>query len=194
MTSSHILVVAAGEGRRLGGAAKALLRPPSDPAGPTLLERIANVARRLELPLSVVVGGRYADAVRTHALGLHINVVNNPSSVCEMADSVAVCGHAMPATNDVLLLWPVDTAGVTIETVRQVIAHSAATRVVVPTWQGRGGHPTSFGRMYFAALGACATAADGARAVVRSAGESCVRIPVDDAAIRHDIDYYSDWQ
>lgn len=184
------VILAAGAGRRLGGVAKALL-PGADQA--TFLAEVvaragaAGVDRAL-----VVVGPPHGDAVAAEARRLGIGAVWNHAPERGMGSSVAA-GFAAAAEDarladlDVALLWPVDHARVSATTVAALLARAARDRVIVPVWQGRGGHPAAIGRDLWPAMAACAELPEGARSVLR--GSSAVeRIEVDDPGVVADVD------
>jgi molybdenum cofactor cytidylyltransferase len=189
--SAGVVVLAAGAGRRLGGVAKALL----DDGGRSFLERVAAGAAAAGVTeIVVVVGEPHREVTTAAAARLGLSVVVNPRPERGMGSSVA-CGfsHAQAQwRGDAALLWPVDHARVRAETVRAILAAAAGDRVVVPVWRGRGGHPVAFGRGLWPELCACATAAEGARSVVRADPARVVRVDLDDPGVIADVDTPAD--
>jgi molybdenum cofactor cytidylyltransferase len=193
-----LVIVAAGAGRRLGGAAKALLRDTSSD-GPTFLARIAATAERAGAGRAlVVVGPPHGLAVAEEAARIGAGVAKNPDPDRGMASSVAIgfeqalqrFGAACAA-----LLWPVDHARVADETAARLVREAqagAADRILVPTWQGRGGHPTAFGRALWPELAACAGLPRGARSVLEQRADRVERIAVDDPGVTADVDQPGD--
>jgi molybdenum cofactor cytidylyltransferase len=184
------VVLAAGRGARLGGVAKALLAH----GGESFLARVAGTLAAAGVrDALVVVGPPHGDAVRAEASRLGLPVVDNPAPERGMASSVAVGFAALAGRDDeAALLWPVDLARVSADTVARVAAAAAPERIAIPTWQGRGGHPTAFGRALWPELAACDHLADGARSVVRRDPARVVRIPVDDPGVVADVDLPGD--
>lgn len=185
MTAAAV-ILAAGAGRRLGGAAKALLR---DADNLSFLEVVASRARRAGVTeIAVVVGPPYGDEVAAEAERLNLDVVRNPNPERGMASSVALGFAHLIETGaaDAALLWPVDHAAVTGDTVAAVLA--ADSVIAVPTYGGRGGHPTLFRAPVWPELVACAGAPDGARSVVRSEAGRVIRFAVDDPGVVADVD------
>jgi molybdenum cofactor cytidylyltransferase len=187
-----VVILAAGRGERLGGVAKALFTGRD---GRPFLTAIADAAADAGVgPALVVVGPPFRDAVAEEAVQLGMTVVDNPRPQRGMASSVAVgFARALAAsTADGALLWPVDHAGVAAATVRLIVDEAArqdtAQRIVVPTYQGRGGHPTFFGRAIWPELSACGAATDGARSVVRRDAARVTRIAVADMGVVADVD------
>jgi CTP:molybdopterin cytidylyltransferase MocA len=187
------VILAAGEGRRLGGVAKALL---PHPAG-SYLAAIAATARAVGLvDAVVVVGAPFGDEVAAHARQLGLRVRVNPAPARGMASSVAL-GFAAIAGGPAAAawLWPVDHPAVTAGTLRRLVAAledpaGAGAEVVRPCHRGRGGHPPLIARAVWPALAACAGRADGARGVLRAARVAAVE--VDDPGVIHDVDTPAD--
>lgn len=182
--SASAVILAAGRGARLGGAAKALLLVGG---GETFLARVVRTAAAAGAgDCVVVVGPPYGAEVAAAARALGARVVENARPERGMASSVALGFEA--ATGDGALLWPVDHARVAEATVRAVVAAGTRDNVAVPVRAGRGGHPTWFGAAVWPELVACAGAPDGARGVVRRDPARVVRLEVDDAGVIADVD------
>ena len=181
MTAAVIL--AAGQGARLGGVAKAMLVT----AGRTYLETIVALARVDEM--IVVVAAPFADVVGAHAEALGARVVVNPEPARGMASSIALGFAALSERSRAAWLWPVDHPHVAPATIAKLAAAFPADNdhaVVRPRFAGRGGHPPLVGRGRWAALAACALAPEGARSVLR--GEDTIDVEVDDPGVVRDID------
>jgi molybdenum cofactor cytidylyltransferase len=186
--SAAVLVLAAGAGLRLGGAAKALMPARS---GATYLETIVGCARRAGIEdITVVVGEPFAEAVAAAAHCLAIAVVHNPRPADGMASSVHAGLGPVTAKSraQTVLLWPVDHFMVTVVTVRLVLRASGPWSLVVPTYRGRGGHPTAFGADFWPELARCTSA----REVVRAHPAQVIRLPVNDIGVVRDVDVVAD--
>lgn len=181
------VVLAAGEGRRLGMVCKAALVRAD---GVTFARAVIDAARAGGCGDVVVVAGPpHEDATRA-AVGAHARVVSNPDPLRGMASSIAVGLAALAADVDVALVWPVDHAWVTAATVRAVLAAARRDAIVVPEHVGRGGHPTAFGRTFWDAV-AASVDDGGARAVIHGAGGALVRVPAGSDVVR-DVDLPGD--
>ena len=183
-----VVVLAAGQGARLGGVAKALL-----PAGDrTFLGRIVDTAAAAGIPAArvmVVVGAPFGDAVAAEAARLGARTTVNPAPARGMASSVAAGFAALgEADGAVALLWPVDHPAVTAGTVARLLAEAAGADVVVPRHAGRGGHPALVARAVWPALAACADAPGGARDVLQDPQWRRHDVAVDDAGVIRDVD------
>jgi CTP:molybdopterin cytidylyltransferase MocA len=157
------LVLAAGAGRRAGGP-KALLRL----GGQTFLERVTSAFRHPVIDRVYAVLGHEADRVRREGGTLAgVILLENPAYATGMLGSV-LCGlQAAEADGaDAVLVHPVDHPFVDLGTLARVIAGlQEGGVIVVPSWDGRRGHPGSFARAAWDALRA-APADEGARAVL----------------------------
>ncbi len=184
------VVLAAGRGERLGGVAKALLTID----GESFLARVAGTLRAAGGDdLLVVVGPPHGDRVRAEATRLGLSVVENPAPERGMASSVATGFAALAGRGGTAaLLWPVDVVRVAAASVSAVVTAAAADRIVVPTWQGRGGHPAAFGRALWGELATCDALPQGARSILHRAPARVTRLPVDDPGVLADVDLPAD--
>jgi molybdenum cofactor cytidylyltransferase len=182
------VILAAGAGRRLGGVSKALLRRED---GQTFLEAILACCREASVPAVVVLGLPHASGV---GLGIDARVVWNAAPERGMASSLAVGLAALdPAVVSGALVWPVDHAWVRADTVATIGRAGARGRAVVPTYEGRGGHPTFFGADLWPELHAAADGdGDGARGVLRRDPTRVLRLAVDDPGVLRDVDLPAD--
>jgi CTP:molybdopterin cytidylyltransferase MocA len=179
-----VVILAGGAGRRLGGVNKAGLLLPD---GRTHLAAILATAAEAGCgPVVVVAAAPHGDAVR--ALAGATPVVWNARPERGMLSSL-VCGlEALGPAALGALAWPVDHARVGASAVRAVLAAADAERAVVPTFAGRGGHPTFFGRALWAELAAAVDGEGGARAVLGRVPARVTRVPVGDEGVVLDVD------
>jgi CTP:molybdopterin cytidylyltransferase MocA len=170
------IVLAAGEGRRLGGPkALALIR------GRTFLAHACDLFDRPGVASVVAVIGAGAAGVRREArVGDGVTVVENERWRDGMLSSVW-CGldAAERLGADGVLLHPVDHPLVSPETVDRVVA--ALTRgafAAVPSHDARRGHPGGFGREAMSALRG-APPDQGARAILAAHAQRVVHVEGD---------------
>jgi CTP:molybdopterin cytidylyltransferase MocA len=182
------VILAAGQGTRLGGVAKAMLRTGHE----TYLERIARIARLSTANRIVVVVGRpHGHEVGAAARALGLGVIVNPLPERGMASSVALGFSAMREYDlDAAWLWPVDHPNVELRTLETLVAALGNHDVAQPRFDGRGGHPPLIARSLWPKLQRCAHLDGGARTVIQGAYVNAVT--VDDHAVIRDIDTAAD--
>ena len=168
------IVLAAGEGRRMGGP-KALLAP----GGTTFLARACEALRRPGVAEVVAVLGACAEGVAREAkvpAGVRV-VVNDRWPEGMLTSLWAGLDAAEEAEAEAVLAHPVDNPFVEAATVDAVVAALASgARIVVPAHAGRRGHPAGFARAAWPALRA-APLDRGARAVLAGHPEWVVHVP-----------------
>jgi CTP:molybdopterin cytidylyltransferase MocA len=170
------IVLAAGEGRRIGGP-KALLSRH----GRTFLAHACHLLARPGVAEVVAVIGASAARVRSEApVPDDVTVVENEAWSDGMLSSVW-CGldAAENLAADAVLLHPVDHPLVSPATVDRVVdALRQGAFAAVPTHAGRRGHPGGFGREAFDPLRA-APLDQGARAVLAGHAHRVVHVEGD---------------
>jgi molybdenum cofactor cytidylyltransferase len=173
-------VLAAGASKRMGSP-KALL----EYRGRTFLQSILDATAVLGLQRCVALG-HDADKV----LALHdlrgVTTVTNQEMFAGPIGSIrasirVIANHPV----DALLVWPIDFPHVAVETAQALIdrfRNNDTPAIVLPEFEGQGGHPVLFGRSVFDEL-LSAPATVGAKAVVQAVKERVARIPVADSAV-----------
>ena len=157
------IVLAAGEGRRMGGP-KALLPL----AGGSFLSHLCQVFSRAgATPVIAVLGAQASRVAREAALPPGVAVAVNERWRDGMLTSVwRGLDAAEAAGAEAVLLHPVDHPLVEPDTVARVVeALRRGAAVAVPSLDGRRGHPGGFSRPLFAEL-RCAPLDRGARVVL----------------------------
>ncbi len=158
------LILAGGRGERLGSN-KALI----DVGGRTALERVLETAAQARLAPPIIVVGfagekvarLLAELAATHPSLRGAQTVVNPAPERGQTSSVQAGLAAVPAGAEAVLLWPVDHPLVAAEDVRAILAGAAAhpeCSVVLPSVEGRAGHPALLRRPLFSAILALETA------------------------------------
>jgi molybdenum cofactor cytidylyltransferase len=133
------VVLAAGASRRMGGYPKATVRIGAEAS----IARIARLAREAELDPVVVVLGPHAEATRAHLEDTPVSVVENSRWADGRTGSLQTGLESLDPERSVVV-WPVDHPFVessTVLEVGRVAARDALALWVIPTYQGRGGHP-----------------------------------------------------
>lgn len=178
------LVLAAGEGSRLGGP-KALVAWPRGEGEVPLA--IAHARARLESESDRVVVVARAEVVsllaRFGSAGLDLVVSNAPDSL-GAAGSISM---ALPFVNaaDSIVITPVDTPPAHPQTVRlllDALGADSKTQAARPVYEGRGGHPVA---LRCNVLGRYAEPFPPTlREHLRSLGAACVSVECTDPTVR----------
>jgi CTP:molybdopterin cytidylyltransferase MocA len=195
------IVVAAGEGRRMGRP-KALL----DAGGRTLLER--HVERLAELGcerIAVVVRPDVAAALgdRVAPAGgasvVRVAAARTRTQGESLAEGARVLfGRTAIDTDALVVVTPVDLIPPCLATLRRLVdALAAPYLAVTPMCHGRGGHPVVVRTSVLAPFLA-ATPVDGPvpslREVLAALGPRRLRVAVDDEAVLGDLDHPGDYE
>lgn len=170
------VVLAAGEGRRIGGP-KALLRV----AGESFLARTTRVLAAAGASPLILVLGHEAERVQSEAGALPeaVSVVNAAYPEGMLGSVLLGLDAAEARDAQAILLHPVDHPLVARATVEHVLAAlRGGARIVVPGHAGRRGHPAGFAAAAWPALRQ-APAELGARAALRSHPDWIVQVPGD---------------
>ena len=168
------IVLAAGEGRRMGGP-KALARLGSG----TFAAAVVACFDRPGVAARIVVTGAQAERVTAEAgwpCGVFL-VVNERWADGMLTSVWAGLDAAESLGSDAVLLHPVDNpvvAGATIDAVVEALAGGAT--IAVPSHAGRRGHPAGFARAAWPALRAAALDG-GARSVLSEHPDWVVHVP-----------------
>ena len=167
------ILLAAGEGRRMGGP-KALLRLGEA----TLLARCLALFSSAGVPAIAVLGAE-ADRVRAEAgvPGGAMMVVNERWPEGMLTSVWLGLDAAEDLGAEAALVHPVDNPLVAPDTVAAVVAAlEAGAAIAVPSHAGRRGHPAGFARSVWPDLRS-APPEGGARAVLRARADLVVHVP-----------------
>jgi CTP:molybdopterin cytidylyltransferase MocA len=182
------LVLAAGEGRRLG-MPKALV---TDGQGvPWVSHAVATLRGAGVVDVHVVIGAA-ADRVRS-VVPSQAHVVEAPDWAEGMSASLraglgALSTVAPEAVLAVIML--VDTPGTGSDVVRRLLAHASPTVLIRATYAGRPGHPVVVGRDHWAGVVESASGDRGARDYLES--HHALAVECGDLADGADIDTPAD--
>lgn len=170
------------------GFPKALLRYRDK----TFLESILSATAAAGLEPSVVVLGPDASKILASVkLGTIVEARNEHPETGQIGSIKQGISAIVNRQVEAIVVWPVDQPHVSVRTVELLLEEyrKGKASVVVPTHQGRRGHPVLFSRDVFDDL-LDAPMDLGARAVVRAQQDKgrLVEVPVEDSAILEDID------
>ncbi|HEY0100305.1 MAG TPA: nucleotidyltransferase family protein [Pyrinomonadaceae bacterium] len=194
------LLLAAGRSRRMG-AFKPLL-----PFGAqTVIETCINQLLAAGCEEIVVVVGHRAEEVRARVSHLPVRFACNDEAGSEMGVSIARgveeltagdrAAAATTTTPGAVLIALADHPAVTAQTIEEVIAAHRRTgaRLVVPEWQGRGGHPVLVSMGLRASL-LNLDSVGGLRSLFAAHAGEVLRVPVASGYIARDMDTWEDYR
>ena len=182
------ILLAAGQSRRMG-AFKPLL-PFGDK---TVIEYCLDYLEQGGVETIVVVLGHRADEVREKLSGRSLIFALNPDPASEMGASIAAGVHALPEAGDATLIALVDHPAVPASVASTLIENwLQGARLIVPTWNDRGGHPVLVDLNFKSEL-LNLDATGGLRAFLDSHRNEVHRVPVDSPYIARDMDTWDDY-
>jgi molybdenum cofactor cytidylyltransferase len=178
------ILLAAGQSRRMG-AFKPLL-PFGDK---TVIESCLDYLREAGIENIVVVLGHRADEIRERLKNVTFAINPDPNS--EMGASIAAGVPAVPARAVVIAL--VDHPAIPPKVVSALIDEwRKGARIVIPTWQNRGGHPVLVDLTFKHEL-LNLDRLGGLRALFKSHEKDVKRLPVDSPFVARDMDTWDDY-
>jgi molybdenum cofactor cytidylyltransferase len=181
-----VLLLAAGQSRRMGGPNKLLL-----PVGGTPM--VARVAQRLLASRArpvVAVLGKDADAVDSALGRLPVERVRNPDYAQGLSTSLKRGIAALPEDVDGVIVCLGDMPLVTGRHLERLIAAFnplEGRAIVVPTRRGKRGNPVLWARRFFPEMAELAGDV-GAKHLIGEHAELVAEVEMDDDAILVDID------
>ncbi|MEO8435263.1 MAG: nucleotidyltransferase family protein [Pyrinomonadaceae bacterium] len=190
MNDVAAILLAAGRSRRMG-AFKPLL-----PFGATtVIDHCITTLRQAGIDSIVVVLGHRADDVRRQLQDTEVLFALNPDPESEMGASIASGIHQLAETAKATLIALVDHPAVPADVIRLLIDEwkSKGTRLVIPEFAGRGGHPVLVDLGFREELLRLA-AAGGLRALFEQHRDEVCRLPVSSPFVARDMDTWEDYR
>ncbi|MBA3321058.1 MAG: nucleotidyltransferase family protein [Pyrinomonadaceae bacterium] len=183
------ILLAAGRSRRMG-AFKPLLPFGEKTVAETVVE---NLLAAGTAEIVCVVGHRAAE-LRARLAHLPVKFALNEEAESEMGVSIARGVESVSEAASAALVALVDQPAVPVASIRQVanehLRHGA--RLVVPTWQGRGGHPVLVSLDFREELRRL-DARRGLRALFDSYRDEVRRVEVESPFVARDMDTWDDY-
>lgn len=188
MKSCTAILLAAGQSKRMG-AFKPLL-----PFGKkTVVECCTDYLREGGVETIVVVVGHRADEVRKVLAKHDVSFAFNPDPNSEMGASIAAGIRELPETAQATLIALCDHPAVPSTVVSTLIeAWANGARLVIPTWQKRGGHPVLVDLSFKPELLNLGSS-NGLRALFDTHSNDVQRIESDSPFIARDMDTWDDY-
>lgn len=183
------ILLAAGQSRRMG-AFKPLL-----PFGnKTVIECCIDYLQEGDVETIVVVLGHRADEIRRRLAGRDVIFAVNPDPNSEMGASIAAGLSQLPDSCQAVLIALSDHPAIPAAVVSRLIeTWRNGARLVIPTWQGRGGHPVLVDLSFRSEL-LNLSSTGGLRALFESHKNDVERVPVDSPFIARDMDTWDDYR
>jgi len=139
----------------------------------------------------LVVLGHRADDIRKQVSGVKFAL--NPDPDSPMATSIAAGVRELPETAEATLIALVDHPAVAPTVVSTLLeSWKRGASLVIPTWQGRGGHPVLVDLKFKAELLALSESG-GLRALFDAHRNEVTRVPAASPFIARDMDTWDDY-
>lgn len=188
MSEVAAILLAAGRSERMG-AFKALL-----PFGKTTVIRtcIENL-RQAGIEDIVVVLGHRAEELQGGLEDLRLHFALNPDSTSEMSASIACGLRELPLETKAALIALTDQPAVPPDVIRALLREwSSGARLIIPEFQGRGGHPVLVDFRFREEL-LNLDSSGGLRSFLNAHQELVRRLPVNSPYIARDMDKWDDY-
>lgn len=193
-TDIHLLLLAAGQSRRMGGPNKLLMEIDGEAMAVRSLRRLLD---GFEGPVTVVLGRDGAAVQASLAKAFEgrlgpgrLSFVTNPAPERGLGRSIATGIKALPDSAGAALIaladMPETPAGIA-RTLIQPFNPVEGRAIIAPVHDGRRGHPVLFDHRFFAALGAL-DADQGARELLAEHGDQLHELAIGDPGILLDLD------
>lgn len=182
------ILLAAGQSRRMG-AFKPLL-----PFGEkTVIDSCVDYLTQAGADPVIVVVGHRAHDIRQHLRQSDVRFALNPDPTSEMGASIAAGVEVLPATIKAVLIGLVDHPAVPAEVITTLANKwTEGNRIVIPTWQDRGGHPVMVDLSFKDELKRL-NRDGGLRQFFLNHQQEVFRVPVDSSFVARDMDTWDDY-
>ncbi|MEX2630978.1 MAG: molybdopterin-binding/glycosyltransferase family 2 protein [Tistlia sp.] len=180
------LVLAAGQGRRMGGPNKLLLPYRGEP----LLRAAVRAAQESDAAEVLVVTGHERQAVEAALEGLGVRTLHNPDYAEGLSTSLKAGLAGLPAEVDGVVVLLGDMPQVGAGVIDRLIAAFdplEGRAICQPSWHGKRGNPVLFARRFFAEVQALGGDV-GAKPLLADYPELVCEVPVEAEAVLSDVD------
>jgi len=183
------ILLAAGRSERMG-AFKSLL-----PFGKTtVLQSCINYLEAAGVEDIVVVTGHRAEDVRIELANSNVRVALNDDPTSEMGTSIVRGAELVSEDAGCLLIALVDHPAIPPDVVTALINQwRTGARLVIPTWNSRGGHPVLIDSGYHSEL-LRLDQERGLKSLFDSHRTEVVRLPVESPYVAQDMDTWDDYR
>jgi molybdenum cofactor cytidylyltransferase len=181
-----VLVLAAGQSRRMGSANKLLAEVDGQP----MVTRAVDTALAAQAASVTVVLGHQADAVRETLAGRDVACVVNPDYAAGLSTSLKAGLLTLTGAWDAVLVMLGDMPRVTPAHLNKLIAAFnplEGRAICVPTYNGKRGNPVLFSREFLAEL-ATAAGDTGAKHLIGAHEDRVCEVAMPDDGVLFDVD------
>lgn len=181
------LMLAAGYSRRFGG----------DKRRATLADGRSLLAASLALPCSMLeevwLVLRPDESIKELGLPANIKLVQHPLTAQGMGHSLAAGAERLLADSDAdsVAIFLADMPSIRRDSLESLFTHASANAIVLPSYQGKRGHPVLFGRAFWPQL-ATLNGDAGAKPVLQQHPEAVRIVELNDLGVLQDIDTPAD--
>ncbi len=179
------LVLAAGQGRRMGSNKMAALVD-----GKAMLRHAVDAALASQAEGVIVVTGHERERAEALVAGLPVTLVHNPDYAAGLSSSLHRGLAALSPDSDGAIVLLGDMPRVTAATLDRLLAAFDPVEgrsLCVPTFQGKRGNPLLFARRFFAEVQAI-RGDQGARQLLGEYPDEVAEVPMSDDAVLLDLD------
>lgn len=157
----------------------------------TVIECCLDYLREGGIRNIVVVIGHRADEIRDSIKD--VTFASNPDPDSEMGASIAAGIQALPGATKAVMIALVDHPAIPATVVSDLITEwQNGARLVIPTWQGKGGHPVLVDLTYRTEL-ANLDRTGGLRTLLQARQSEVKKLPVDSPFVARDMDTWDDY-
>ncbi len=185
-----ILILAAGESRRMGSPKMAL---PF--RGKTIIQKVADGALESGADGVAVVTGADRDRVEEYLKDYPVRLIYNPDFRLGMLSSVQRGWAGLPPSTRKVVVMLGDQPGIPPGLVDRLIARSGRCKkgIILPVYQGKRGHPVLIDARYRVEVMMLKSDA-GLRSLMTLHPEDVEELPVNTSSILEDIDTRADYE
>ncbi len=189
MNQVAAIVLAAGRSERMGS-----FKPLLPFGASTVIETCINNLRRCGVETVVVVVGHRAEDIKDRLKNSGVSFAVNSDPDSEMTASIACAIPQLPVETKAVLVTPADHPAVPAEVIARLISEwNRGAALVVPTWNGRGGHPVLIDLSFRDEL-LRLDPGIGLRGLFDSHQTDVRRVPVNSNFIARDMDTWDDYR
>jgi molybdenum cofactor cytidylyltransferase len=159
----------------------------------TVIDHCIDNLRRGGVEHIVVVLGHKAADLQNHLLTAKVLLAVNPDPDSKMSESIAHGVSQIPSNAKAILITPVDHPAVPAAVITRIIeSWQNGAGLVVPIWEGRGGHPVLVDSVFRGELLGL-DSGRGLRGLFESHAGQMTRLNVDSSYIARDMDTWDDY-